>query len=261
MDAHTVYARDYIRQCVCALRESGADNVGGPWVAEGRGTVGNAIAAAFRSRFCTGGGKSHDAGYEGDVDTVYLGCWKRSVFDKIGLFDPALVRNQDDEFNFRLRRSGGRIWQSPRIRSSYTPRSSLKALFRQYLQYGFWKVAILRKHRALASWRHAAPALLIASILLSSGLIALSGALGLTAIHRVLTTAAAAGLLVYCISCIAAALPFAGALEWRAFAILPVVIAEYHFAYGIGFLMGLMKRPGNEPGRIAPAKLFTALTR
>src|SRR5579862_9556598 len=123
MDAHTVYARDYIRECVRVLHETGADNVGGPWVAKGRGPVGRAIAAAFQSPFCCGGGKAHDVNYEGEVDTVYLGCWPRSVFDRVGRFDPELVRNQDDEFNFRLRRAGGKVWQSPRIQSTYTPRS------------------------------------------------------------------------------------------------------------------------------------------
>jgi succinoglycan biosynthesis protein ExoA len=179
MDAHTHYAPDYIRECVTALQVSGADNVGGPWVAEGRGLVGRAIAAAFRSRFCTGGGKAHDAEYEGEVDTVYLGCWTRSVFDRAGLFDTTLVRNQDDEFNFRLRRLGGRVWQSPRIRSSYSPRASITALFRQYLQYGFWKVAVIRKHRALASWRHIVPVLFVVSLLLLFVLIASSATLGL----------------------------------------------------------------------------------
>src|SRR5579872_2184574 len=72
MDAHTTYARDYVLECVKTLQESGADNVGGPWVAEGEGWMGRAIAAAFHSRLCTGGGKAHDPGYEGEVDTVYL---------------------------------------------------------------------------------------------------------------------------------------------------------------------------------------------
>src|SRR5579863_3983984 len=168
MDAHTTYAPDYILECVKALETSGAENVGGPWVAVGRGTVSKAIAAAFRSPFCTGGGKAHDPNHEGEVDTVYLGCWPRMVFKVAGLFDPDLVRNQDDEFNFRLRRLGGRIWQSPRIRSSYTPRGSLVALFRQYMQYGYWKVAVIRKHRSLASWRHAVPPLFVASIVLGA---------------------------------------------------------------------------------------------
>src|SRR6185503_8328208 len=175
----------------------GADNVGGPWVAEGRGRGGKAIAAAFRSPFCSGGGKAHDPHYEGEVDTVYLGCWARATFDRAGLFDPNLVRNQDDEFNFRLRRMGGRVWQSPRIKSTYTPRASLSALFRQYIQYGFWKVAVVRKHRALASWRHVVPALFVSSIMISLLLIAVMALLGLNTAAAVIGDVLAGELLLY----------------------------------------------------------------
>lgn len=261
MDAHTIYAQDYIRECVRVLQQSRADNVGGPWVAEGRGLVGQAIAAAFRSRFCTGGGKAHDADYEGEVDTVYLGCWARPVFDRIGLFDPDLVRNQDDELNFRLRRLGGRIWQSPRIKSSYAPRASITALFRQYLQYGFWKVAVIRKHRALASWRHAIPVLFVSSILISLALVALTAALGLSTIAGVIGAMLAGGLAIYFLACCAAALPFAGSLDVRALLLLPGVIGVYHAAYGLGFLIGVLTlaRRGSTSAPAAP--FFTALTR
>jgi glycosyltransferase involved in cell wall biosynthesis len=259
MDAHTVYARDYIRECVRALAESGADNAGGPWIAEGRGTVGRAIAAAFQSRFCTGGGKSHRADYEGEVDTVYLGCWRREVFDRVGLFDPELVRNQDDEFNFRLRRAGGRIWQSPRIQSSYTPRASLTALFRQYAQYGFWKVAVIRKHRALASWRHAVPALFVAFILLGALLALSAAALGSYAAGVAIAGALAGGLLLYATACIAASLAFVKSLGPGSLALLPLVMAIYHFSYGLGFLRGIVTRPPTASD--GTPKFFTALTR
>ena len=75
MDAHTVYAPNYIQQCLAAAKETGADNVGGPWVATGNGLVGRAVAAAFHSRFGNGGARGHDPDYSGPVDTVYLGCW------------------------------------------------------------------------------------------------------------------------------------------------------------------------------------------
>jgi succinoglycan biosynthesis protein ExoA len=260
LDAHTTYARDYVRECVTVLRQSGADNVGGPWVAEGRGRIGKAIAAAFRSPFCSGGAKAHDPHYEGEVDTVYLGCWARTVFDRAGLFDPDLVRNQDDEFNFRLRRMGGRVWQSPRIKSSYTPRASLTALFRQYMQYGFWKVAVIRKHRALASWRHVVPALFVSSILLSLLLMALMAALGLNTAAAVISAALAGELLLYAVVCLACLVPLARSLELASLLLLPVVFAAYHFAYGLGFLAGTL-RPVLETRAAASARFFTALTR
>src|SRR6266508_572896 len=102
IDAHTEYAPDYVCQCLGVLQETGADNVGGPWVAKGTGGVSRAIAAAFQSPCSAGGARGHDPGYEGAIDTVSVGCWPRAVFDRIGLLDEAPVRNQDDEFNLRL---------------------------------------------------------------------------------------------------------------------------------------------------------------
>ena len=134
-DVHTAYAPDYLRECVAVLKESGADNVGGPWSAVGDGYVGRGIAAVFHSPFGSGGARAHNPQYEGEVDTVYLGCWWRSLFDRIGGFDEELVRNQDDELNLRLKRAGGTVWQSTRIRSWYRPRNSLRRLFQQYIQY------------------------------------------------------------------------------------------------------------------------------
>lgn len=260
MDAHTVYATDYIRQCVTVLRQTGADNVGGPWIARGTGSMGRAIAAAFQSPFCAGGGKSHNPSYEGEADTVYLGCWRRSAFERFGLFDPELVRNQDDEFNFRIRRGGGRLFQSPRIQSYYTPRSSLVAVFKQYLQYGFWKVAVMRKHGSVASWRHLVPALFVCSILLGSLLITLSAALDWSSLTIFAGTFLGAELTLHALACLAATLPYVGILELPALLTLPGVIAIHHIAYGLGFLMGLLhvRSGANNP---QPAKFFTALTR
>lgn len=256
MDVHTTYAPDYIRECVHAAAESGADNVGGPWVATGRGLMGRAIAAAFRMPFCSGGGKAHDPEYAGEIDTVYLGCWPRAVFDKAGLFDPDLVRNQDDEFNFRLRRSGGKIWQSPRIRSSYTPRASLWALFRQYLQYGFWKVAVIRKHRALASWRHLVPLMFVLANLFLLALAALPGGLRPWAL-----TAWGALLVVYFAAAAAASIGACRRDGWDLLPLLPIVLLTYHLSYGLGFLSGVVYWPLAGSGRTRPATMFTRLTR
>lgn len=145
MDVHTSYAKDYVAECLKALESSGADNVGGPWRARGAGGVSDAIALAFSSRFACGGGKAHDPSYEGDVDTVYLGCWRREAFDRFGPFDEQMVRTQDSELNDRIRRLGGRVFQTPRIRSWYSCRRSLGGLWRQYVQYGYWKVFLARR--------------------------------------------------------------------------------------------------------------------
>ena len=87
IDVHTQYAPDYVSQCLAVLQETGADNVGGPWIAQGTGYMGRAVAAAFQSPFAVGGARGHNPHYTGPVDTVYLGCWPREVFDRIGFFD------------------------------------------------------------------------------------------------------------------------------------------------------------------------------
>lgn len=164
MDVHTTYAADYVAQCVRVLDDTGATCVGGAWRPIGRGWPQAAIARAFESRFGSGGAASRRAGHNGPVDTVYLGCWRRADLLALGGFDEALVRNQDDELALRIVRGGGRVWQSPAIRSWYAPRASFQALFRQFFQYGYWKVAVIRKHRLPASPRHLVPFLLVATL-------------------------------------------------------------------------------------------------
>jgi succinoglycan biosynthesis protein ExoA len=249
MDAHTEYAPDYVCQCVSVLRETGADNVGGPWVAKGQGFIERGIAAAFQSPFSGGGARGHDPSYEGIVDTVYLGCWPAGVFRRIGLFDEELVRNQDDEFNLRLTKAGGKIWQSIRIKSWYRPRGSLSALVRQYLQYGYWKVRVIQKHKLPASTRHLVPACFVLSLLV----------LPLPAFWWPFAAWAWLGLLgLYFVSNVVASFLTAARQEWKLLPLLPAVFACYHFAYGCGFLCGVWDFVIRRHG---PGRTFTRVTR
>lgn len=230
MDAHTVYERDYVRQCVSVLERTGADNVGGPWAAEGEGLIGVAIATAFQSPFAVGGARAHDLDYEGPLDTVYLGCWRREVFSRFGLFDEELVRNQDDEFNLRLILSGGRIWQSPRIRSRYRTRGSLGDLFRQYRQYGYWKVRVIQKHHRPASIRHMVPGAFLLSLLF----------LAIGSWWWTLAWWGFIGLLVLYVAVLAvASIVTVSKSNWKVLPILPLVFGTYHVSYGLGFLRGV----------------------
>ena len=115
VDGHTIIEHDYITCCVEALYRSGADNVGGKMNAVGRGALSQAIALATSSSFGVGGARFHYSNKEEFVDTVYMGAWRREVFERIGCFDEEMVRNQDDEFNYRLRSHGGKILLSPTI--------------------------------------------------------------------------------------------------------------------------------------------------
>lgn len=230
MDAHTEYAPNYLRECVHVLQETGADNVGGPWVARGDSFTSRAIAVAFQSRLACGGAASHRPNYAGLVDSVYLGCWRRETFERFGLFDEELVRNQDDEHNLRIIRGGGKIWQSPSIRSWYCPRDSLTSLFRQYMQYGYWKVRVIQKHRLPASWRHLVPATFLVTLLLLTCAapffdIAGWGLVVLLTLYGSVTVGASAVAAIRNNLLLAPLLPF--------------VFLCFHFGYAIGFLNGV----------------------
>lgn len=231
MDAHTEYAQDYIKQCVVTLLKTGADNVGGPWRATGKGYLQEAIALAFQSSFCSGGAGSHQTEHEGEVDSVYLGCWKKARLEQLGFFDEELVRNQDDELNLRITRQGGTIWQSPAIRSWYYPRASLSMLFRQYKQYGYWKVRVVQKHRLPASFRHLIPGAFLGMLLLL--------AICTPFVVSARWLFAFVGVL-YSVSSVVASLKTCRAPRcWKYLPVMPLAFAAYHFGYGWGFLCGL----------------------
>jgi succinoglycan biosynthesis protein ExoA len=237
MDVHTEYAPDYVRTAVRVLQETGADNVGGPWITRSTDSrAQRANALAFGSAFATGGAKFHDPTHEGEVDTVPCGCWWRHRLIELGLFDEELVRNQDDELNLRLKLSGGRIWQTPAIRSWYWPRATLSALFRQQFQYGYWKVRVIRKHRRAASWRHLVPA---AALLAGAGL-AVAGFVYRPA-WAVLGVLAVLYLVLNAVFSLVAV---SRSRQWDLLSVLPLVFATYHFAYGAGFLLGMMDAVG-----------------
>ena len=229
-DAHTEYAPDYLLRCLDALQQTNAENVGGPARTKADGYMQRAIAAAYHSPFSVGGARFHNPNYEGYVDTVTYGCWRRSVFERFGYFDEELVRNQDDEHNLRINRGGGKIWQTPKIRSWYKPRGSLRALFNQYSQYGYWKVRVIQKHRLPASPRHLVPG----GFVLTLAVLAVLSPLFHFAI---LTLMLALG--SYALVLLLASIATAATTEWKLLPALPFVFACYHFGYGVGFLRGI----------------------
>jgi glycosyltransferase involved in cell wall biosynthesis len=230
MDAHTEFAPDYVRQCVAQMEKTGADNVGGPARTKPGTYIERAIAAAYHSPFSVGGARFHDIRYEGLVDTVTYGCWHKEVFERFGYFDEALVRNQDDEHNLRIVRGGGKVWQSPEIKSWYRPRGSLRGLFMQYMQYGYWKVPVIKKHQMPASFRQLVPGLCLL-FLIASGVCSLFWVAGC-----VLFVGA---LLFYGTAVLAASVVTARRSHWNLLPLLPLVFPCYHFGYAYGFLCGI----------------------
>jgi succinoglycan biosynthesis protein ExoA len=153
------------------------------------------------------------------------------VLEEAGLFDEELVRNQDDELNLRLTRAGKKLWQSPLIRSRYHPRNSLAALFRQYQQYGYWKVRVIQKHRLPASLRHLVPGAFVLALVA----LPLLGFVVSWVLWVWVAMLAAYGLAVLAASAVTAARH-----GWDLLGVLPAVFTCYHIGYGLGFLRGVI---------------------
>ncbi|HUI26293.1 MAG TPA: glycosyltransferase family 2 protein [Candidatus Kryptonia bacterium] len=231
VDGHTRIAPDYLRIGVETLQRTSADNVGGPMHAVGGGVIGDAIALATSSRFGIGS-YFHYGRDEAEVDTVYLGMYRRAVFDRVGLFDEEMVRNQDDEFNYRLRKAGGRIVLTPAMCSWYQNRRSLTALAKQYAQYGLWKVRVLQKHPAQMSVRHFVPPALVHGLVLPLLLIPWMPPV-------VLVTLAQAAIYVVAVSLVAARI--ARRQGWRLFGPLVATFGTLHLSWGGGFAVGMVR--------------------
>ena len=261
MDAHTRYAPDYCRQSISTLFETGADNVGGPARTESKGILQRAVAAAYHSRFSTGGAKFHDTSYEGYVDTVTYGCWKKTTLLQLGGFDEAMVRNQDDELNLRLIRAGGKVWQNPRSQSWYSPRATLATLFNQYFQYGFWKVAVIRKHGSPGSWRHLVPAIFVLTNISFALAVLLTAALGAKTALLAFALLWAAMLTLYFVLALSFSAAAACQNGWDLFPYLPIVFSAYHFSYGAGFLGGLYRFRNAQVSSFSGDSVFARITR
>ncbi|HSN25734.1 MAG TPA: glycosyltransferase family 2 protein [Kofleriaceae bacterium] len=252
VDGHTTVAHDFIRANLALLDEHPeAWSVGGPIAHRGRSIVGRAIAAAMSSSVGVGGARHRDETYEGYAEGTAFPAFRRWVFDRIGMFDEHLVRNQDDELNFRITRAGGQIFISPRVKHDYFVRDSYKALFSQYMQYAYWKVEVMRKHGAVIAPRHLVPGAFVVGLPLCVGAsLLLPLPLSLVPLTPLVTYG---GLLAYLAGKVAL-----DQRDPRVGVAAAAAAATMHVAYGLGTLVGLVSRPGQQT-RVE--RLMTRLTR
>jgi succinoglycan biosynthesis protein ExoA len=241
VDGHAEIAGDYVSRCIDILEKTKADCVGGPMTTVGETWVAQSIALVQRSRFGVGGvafrTNNKKASY---VDTVAFGAYRHEVFERIGGFDEELVRNQDDEFNFRLIQAGGKVWFDPSIRSIYYSRANLRSLWKQYFDYGLYKIRVIQKRRAIPSWRHLVPGVFILGLFLTILMalimseplwfLAVTGPYAATNLFASLWTARR---------------------DWKTLPLLPLAFSILHLSYGLGFLWGLWKwrKKWSEPFR------------
>ena len=222
IDGHAEIAPTYISRAVKVMNETGAVNVGGVMAASGYGTFEQAVATAMRSPLGVGAARFHTGGKAGPADTVYLGVFSKAALLGVGGYDERFTRAQDWELNFRLRQAGGIIWFDPDLVVTYRPRPNLRALTKQYFEYGRWRRVVIRSHKGTVNFRYLAPP---AAVVLSI----LSIVLGAT-LNSIFYLPFALYLLGILVG------SFMIGKNVREKIALPAILATMHFSWGIGFL-------------------------
>jgi GT2 family glycosyltransferase len=248
VDGHSFLPPGYLRLAVQTLAETGADNVGGIMAAQGATAFERAVSWAMTSPAGVGRAQFHTGGSAGPADSVYLGVYRRVALERVGGYDECYLRAEDWEMNHRIRQAGGLIWFQPRLRVTYRPRASPRALAAQYFHYGRWRRVVCREHAGTASLRYLAPP--VAVLAMAAGLAA-----GLAGLAAALAGPRAAAWLMLGFAVPAAYLGGVLAVTGRAardlsagaLARLPAALVTMHVSWGIGFL--------TSPRRLLPGRV------
>jgi len=233
VDGHCIIAKDYISKCVNYLQTNEIMGVGGSMETIGESPTAEAISIAMSSKFGVGNSSFRTIKDKTMfTDTIPFPAYWREDILRLGLYDTTLVRNQDDEFNFRVRASGGKLLMAADIKSKYYSRASLTKLWNQYFEYGLYKVRVMQKHAQQMGIRHFIPAVFILSIVICL-LLGLIWSFAFIILGIILAS--------YLITNIIFSFLLAQKKGWHHLTILPVAFAFLHFSYGIGFLFGIIK--------------------
>lgn len=233
VDGHCEIAPDYVLRCVEHLQKGEVAGVGGPIETISQNETGSVIAAAMSSKFGVGGSafrtEKNKAMY---ADTVAFPAYTRAAMEKAGPYDEEMMRNQDDEYNYRLRSLGYKILLTPDVRSKYYSRGSLRKLWRQYYQYGIYKVRVMQKHPYQMKLRQFVPIIFVIGIL---------GGLIVAPFSAILASLWLLGIGLYVVLNLLASFMVAQQTKMEYLKLLPIVYVILHFSYGLGFLRGLVK--------------------
>ena len=233
VDGHCEVAPDYVRRCVAHLLAGEAEAVGGPIETIGESDEAQAIALAMSSWFGVGGSAFRTVKDRAMlVETVAFPAYTRQTLERLGPFDEELVRNQDDEYNYRLLKSGGRVLLAPDVRARYYSRSSLRSLWRQYYQYGYWKVRVMQKHPRQMRARQFAPPAFVAALL---------GSAALGVLFRPFRLLLGIVVALYLIANLMASMSVGRAHGMEYAPRLAIIHPILHLSYGLGFLAGLWR--------------------
>ncbi len=231
LDAHADYASDYISKCVYYLENTDADNVGGVAETKSRGFIGETIAMMLSSKFGVGNSQFRTNGKSGYVDTVPFGAFRREVFEKWGDYDERLIRNQDNEMNYRIRKNGGKIYLAEDIHLSYYCRDSIRGIVKMALQNGKWNVITMKLCPGSMGVRHFIPlAFLLSQIILPLFAVFVSGFFWkIFLLEEVL----------YLVCDLLFSIKAAKKISY--FLLLILLFPIFHISYGMGSLIGIGK--------------------
>lgn len=231
VDGHSNIPNNYCNLVSEILESTGAVNVGGVMAAEGQSLFERSVARAMRSPLGVGASRFHTGGGAGEVDTVYLGAFRKEALLAVGGFDERFTRAQDWELNFRLRQAGGVVYFDPRLVVTYRPRSTIKALAKQYFEYGRWRRVVSRRHQGTINYRYLAPPFTVVATTLSLlfGLL-ISPVLFIPALTYAVFILIASGII---------------GKSMGEILCLPTILLTMHISWGLGFL--------TSPKSLAPA--------
>ena len=222
IDGHAEVSNTYLRDAVEILLKTQAVNVGGIMAAEGKTNFEKAVATAMRSPLGVGAARFHTGGSAGPSDTVYLGTFLKSALVAAGGYDERFTRAQDWELNFRLRAAGGTVWFDPSLLVTYRPRPNLRALAKQYFEYGTWRRVVTRSHKGSVNYRYLAPPVAVVLNLISL-------VLGVT-----LNSIFLVPILCYLLLILLGSLRIGKSALEKLF--LPPILITMHMVWGAGFL-------------------------
>ncbi len=222
VDGHAEIPSNYLSLVLETLTQTGAVNVGGVMAAVGKSLFERSVARAMRSPLGVGASRFHTGGVAGEVDTVYLGAFRKEALLAVGGFDERFTRAQDWELNHRLRVAGGSIFFDPRLVVTYRPRASVSALARQYFEYGRWRRVVSRHHEGTINYRYLAPPFTV--------LVSILSLLGGFLISTILLVPA----LIYALFILVASLLIGKSIG--EVISLPLILLTMHICWGMGFL-------------------------
>ena len=233
LDGHAIVDSSYIKNAVKTLLESGADNVGGLMKAEGTNAFEKSVAAAMTSKFGVGNAPFHVGGKSGEVDTVYLGTFRKSALERVGYFDESFIRAQDWEMNYRIRKTGGKIWFNPELVVSYRPRKNILQLAKQYFEYGQWRKQVTKTYPETVSMRYLAPPVTVSGLIAGFVLVLFSKILDISWLQIGWLAP-----LVYLTVILLAFLSIGSKIGLLSRLYLLLVLPTMHLSWGVGFLKG-----------------------